>query len=565
MALLEVPALDNPPWPSLGGQVCQWIEDNLVYGPGDKRGEPYKIEEEFKYQIFRMYEVHPQGSRGAGRRRFNRCGINMRKGLGKTEKGAIIAACELHPDAPVRCDGFDAYGEPVGIGVRDPYVAMVAYTLEQTDELGWNVLRTILLEGKNNVADCMDVQMERIIVFNAQGRPAGKAEPLTGAPNARDGARTTFQDFDETHRMTTPRLMKAHTTMLQNTFKRQMADAWTLEHTTMFDPTEQSVASNTHAYAEEIHKGEIADPRLFYMYRYAPPEMPMDTPEQVREALVEASGPGISWSGDIDGLVAHWFEPKTDQPYYRRVWCNQKWSGAGKAFDSVKWAELVGRLCVDVDGSESRVVGILPPREKIAIGFDGARTFDTTGIIACHLETGYLWKAGIWKRPEKGADAISGGAEDDDWEVPVKEVDQIIRELFSRYKVFRMYGDPYYWTTEMDRWRGLFGNKKVITWDTTEYKKTGLACASFAQAIKAGLLCHDGDADFTEHIGNAVKQVTNFRGDDDVPLWVISKERRGSPLKIDLAMAAVLAFQARNDAIAAGALKRGSGLSYSFN
>lgn len=539
-----VPKPDVEPWPTLGPQVCDWIEDHLVYGPGDLRGEPYKIEDEFRLQIYRMYEVHPQGSRGAGRRRFNRCAINQRKGTAKTEKGAIIAACELHPDAPVRCDGFDAYGEPVGIGVRDPYVAMVAYTLEQTDELGWNVLRTVLLEGRNNVADCMDVQMERIIVFNERGRPAGKAEPLTGAPNARDGARTTFQDFDETHRMTTTRLIKAHTTMLQNTYKRQMADAWTLEHTTMFDPTEQSVASNTHAYAEEIHEGKITDQRLFYMYRYAPAEMPVETPEQVREALVEASGPAVSWSGDIDGLVGHWFEPKTDRPYYRRVWFNQKWSGSGKAFDSVRWAseDLVRADIVVAD------------RAKIALGFDGARTHDCTAIVACELETGHLWLPGIWRKPEN----------DDDWEVPAAEVDQIIRELFDRYKVTRMYGDPFFWTTEMDAWRGRYGDRKVFTFATTEYKRTGLACASFAQAITAGLLTHDGDPTLAEHIGNAVRQDTNFRGDDDVPLWVISKERRGSPRKIDAAMAAVLAWEARNDSIAAGDLKRGSGRSYSF-
>lgn len=29
-------------WPSLGGQVCDFIEAYLVHGPGDLRGQPEK-------------------------------------------------------------------------------------------------------------------------------------------------------------------------------------------------------------------------------------------------------------------------------------------------------------------------------------------------------------------------------------------------------------------------------------------------------------------------------------------------------------------------------------------
>jgi hypothetical protein len=39
------------------------------------------------------------------------------------------------------------------------------------------------------------------------------------------------------------------------------------------------------------------------------------------------------------------------------------------------------------------------------------------------------------------------------------------------------------------------------------------------------------------------------------PLWLIRKERSDSPNKIDLAMAAVLSWEARMDAIAAGVIQ----------
>lgn len=541
MATLIIPRSDAKPWPTLGPQVCDWIEDNLVYGPGDLRGQQYVIEEEKRAFVYRMYEVVPRGKPGAGRRRFNRAAINIRKGTAKTEFASIIAACELHPDAPVRCDGFNADGEPVGRGMRDPYVALVAFTQEQTEELGFNVLRTILSEGP--LADDFDIGLERILVLDDRGRSAGKAVPLTGAPGARDGARTTFQAFDETHRMTSDRLMKAHNTMLQNTYKRAMADAWTLETTTMHDPTEQSVAANTMAYAMEVHEGRVDDSRLFYFYRYCPPEVSLESKTDVKTALVEASGPAAEWSADLDGLVDHWFEPRTDKNYYRRVWLNQRVAGTGKAFDSVKWAELTD------------ATHLVPDRSKICLGFDGAKTHDGTALVACELSSGFMWVAGYWQAPP----------EDDEWEVSPDAVSQVVDQLFEKYKVERMYADPFYWTTEVDSWRGRHGDNRVVSFATTSYKRIGMACAAFAEAITAGQVCHDGGSLLAEHIGNSVRLDTHLRGDDDVPLWTIQKERRGSPHKIDAAMAAVLAWQARNDAIAKGALKRANLKVASFN
>jgi hypothetical protein len=50
----------------LGPQVCAFIEDHLVFGPGDLRGEPAQLDDEKRALVYRMYEVYPQGAR-AGR------------------------------------------------------------------------------------------------------------------------------------------------------------------------------------------------------------------------------------------------------------------------------------------------------------------------------------------------------------------------------------------------------------------------------------------------------------------------------------------------------------------
>jgi phage terminase large subunit-like protein len=103
MSVLIVPKYDEE-YPSLGPQVYSFIKDNLVHGPGDLRGLPIELDEEKQALITRMYEVYPKGHAWAGRRRFKRCAISLRKGSAKTELAALIAAVELHPKGPVRCN-----------------------------------------------------------------------------------------------------------------------------------------------------------------------------------------------------------------------------------------------------------------------------------------------------------------------------------------------------------------------------------------------------------------------------------------------------------------------------
>jgi phage terminase large subunit-like protein len=259
MGVLMVP-VDRDAWPSLGGQVCDWIEDHLVFGPGDLVGQPARIDDEKRALLWRMYEVYPRTHANAGRRRFKRAALSMRKGTAKTEFAAWVAACELHHDSPVRCVDWD--GEtPIGGPVTDPYIPMVAYTEEQTEDLAYGALRVIL--EKSQVASDFDIGLERIL----RKVGYGKAVALATAPDARDGARTTFQHFDETHRFTLDRLGRAHKSMLANIPKRRLADAWSLETTTAPEPGTGSVAEATMDYARAVAAGSITDTKLFFFHR----------------------------------------------------------------------------------------------------------------------------------------------------------------------------------------------------------------------------------------------------------------------------------------------------------
>lgn len=521
--------VDQEPWPSLGGQVCDWIEENLVFGPGDLVGQPAQVDDEKRALIWRMYEVYPKGHPQAGRRRFKRVGISLRKGSAKTEFAAWIAAVELHPEGPVRCVGWKR-NQPIGGPVTDPYIPMVAYTEEQSEDLAYGALRIIL--ERSEVASDFDIGLERIMRKHGDG----KAVALASAPSARDGARTTFQHFDETHHFTLPRLVRAHGTMKANIPKRSKADAWSLETTTAPEPGAGSVAEATMDYAKDVESGKISDAQLFFFHRQASDGHDLNTPEGVRAAVVEASGPGIAGWSDIDTIAKQWQDPTNDRSYLERVWLNRLVQAESQAFDVPLWEKLAT--------SDNPV----KPGDQIVLGFDGALFFDSVALTATHISTGYQWVAGLWEQPQ--------GPAGKNWSVPELEVDAAVRDCFHRFKVWRMYADPPYWQSWIAKWAGEFGADQVVEFFTTRRRQMAAALENFDTAIKTAGLSHSGDSRLKRHIANSRRHNLVERDEQGKALWLIRKERPDSPHKIDLAMAAVLSWEARTHAIAAGVGKK---------
>lgn len=526
MTTLVVPALDEKPWPTLGPQICEFLEERAVFGPGDLRGDPCVIDDETRALFYRSYEVYPRDHPKAGKRRFKRVAWSLRKGTAKTEKAAWIAFAELHPEAPVRCDGFRRSGRawlPVGRPVRDPYIPMMAYTEEQTEELAYGALFCVVTEGPD--VDLFDPTQDRIRRWNGDG----KAVALAGAPNARDGARTTFQHFDEPHRMTLPRLVDAHQTMLQNIPKRPLADPWSLSTTTAGVSGQKSVAEKEKDYAADVASGKVRDSQLFYFHREASSKHDLDTDEGLRAAIVEASGPAVaSWS-DIDSIVSLCRQPDTDRPYFERVWLNRWVASSRQAFDPERWKNLVRPT-------------VIPGGEPIAVGFDGARWRDACGLIATHIETGFQWPLAAWENLDEA----------EDWEVTDEQVDGAVAEAVDRFRVIRLYADPPRFEANVARWAGRFGKKRVAEWYTNRPRQIGQAMRAYRTAMTSGELSHDGDAQFARHIANARRGDLKVLDDDDTPLWTIYKERPDSTKYIDLAMAGCLSWQARLDALAEG-------------
>jgi len=534
LSTVIVPSFDEEPWPSLGGAICDLIEERAVFGPGSLKGEPAKLDDEKRAAIWKAYEVYPKGHEYAGRRRFRRVRFSWRKGTAKTEFGGWLTFAELHPEGPVRFDGWDAHGNPVGRPVRDPYCPMLAYTQEQVHELAYGVLYTVCTEGPD--ADLFDSSLERIVRLGPRGAD-GKAVPLAGSPNARDGARTTFQYYDETHRLDSPTSINAYETMEANLPKRPLDDPWSLGTTTAGEPGKGSVAEKDKDEAEKIARGEIPEPELFYFHREAGTHNPdtgikydLDRFEDRVEAIREASGPSVAKWSDLRGIAKQWERPGVDSSYLERVWLNRWTQAAAQAYDVKAWESF------------KQVDAKIPDGADIALGFDGSKWKDTTALVATDMATGLQERMGLW-------------VPTDDEPVDPTEVEAAADDLFKRFRVVRMYGDPAQgWDEFLSSLASKYG-PKVVMWfynDSRNLKNTAYMCRTYAQSIKTGTVYGNGDKELTEHIGHAQKYEIRMADEEGKPLWSVKKERHDSEKKIDLAMAGGMSNQARLDALKSG-------------
>lgn len=536
MAVLVVPPLDLS-YPTLGPQVCTFIEERLVFGPGSLQGQPARLDDEKRGIVYRLYEIQPQGDPLAGRRRFNRCGIEVRKGLAKTELAAWIAAAELHPEAPVRCDGFDASGNPVGRPVRSPYIPMMAVTEEQVEELAYGVLKYVI-EACDD-ANLFDISKERIVRLGPTGSNEGEAVAVSNAPGSRDGARTTFQHFDEPHRLFMPRMREAHETMLQNMPKRPLEDPWTLYTSTAGQPGQNSIEEDVLAEAEAIAKGEIDDPSLFFFRRWAGDDhQDLSTVELRIAAVADATGPIGEWGpGQFERIAKDYDRKGVDQAYWERVWLNRWRKSGSQAFNMVRVAELAR----DDAGAP---LGPIPDGAFITAGFDGARFRDATALVATEIATGRQQLLGCWERPESV----------EDWEVPEDEVSDVVADMFGRFEVWRMYCDPPYWYATVADWAAKYPDR-VLEWHTIRKAPMAMAVRAYTQAVDAGEVTFGGPnvSTFLKHLGHAGRHELKLLDDVGQPLWVMRKQDGRLEDKFDAAMAGCLSWTACLDARREGA------------
>jgi hypothetical protein len=515
---------------SLGFLVVEWIEEFLIHGPGDVLGEPIVLDDEFLTHTWKAYELvkDPRYPKG-WRRKYRRDFLSRSKGRAKSEYAAMIACAELL--GPVRFDGFDANKEPVGRPVRSPEVLCFATVEEQAGNTYDNVYE-MLSRGK--VIDEYPVDPGLSRSFTEEG---GEIRPVASADRGRDGGKSTFVVFDETHLWFTPMLKRTHGVVLRNLGKRGLvADPWSLETSTMYAPGEESIAEETHAYARDLEERGV-DEGLLFDHRGSdlePGPLSGFSDSELLGKLEEQYGPAAEWT-DMGRILREIRDPNTDDADNRRYWFNQIVAGAGTWMDLVEW-------------NTAKDEKTIPDGAQVVLGFAGARSSDGAAVVACDIESGHLFTLGFWEKDLTVPD----------WEVPQAVLDATVDDAFERFNVWRLYANPAqgYWDSTIDDWAGDYGAKRCIRWPIAREQAWAHAIHGFRVAVRSGHgLTHDGDPRARRHTLAAVRRVSKRAKDDQgKPMYLIDRPATGQ--SIFQLQAAVLAYEARGDAVAAGVLKK---------
>lgn len=163
------------------------------------------------------------------------------------------------------------------------------------------------------------------------------------------------------------------------------------------------------------------------------------------------------------------------------------------------------------------------PGERVVLAFDGSASGDLTALVGCTFD-GHLWVEGLWENPG-----------DPRWRVPRAEVDMAVQMAFQKYAVAELACDPWGWRSEIEAWAKRHGERRVVEWNTAHAARMAPATDRLYQAVSTGALTHDGDPRLAAHIAHCVAKPTPL-GD------LVSKDKRGSPRKIDAAVAAIVAY-----------------------
>jgi hypothetical protein len=509
--------------PSLGWQLVSWYEAFLCHGPGDLRGEPLVIDPEMMAFLAECYELQPR----AGLRLVDEAMLSRCKGRAKSEIAGMVVCGEAV--GPVRFDhwakkgetswwgySYEA-GEPVGRPVRDPFIRCLATEETQSGNTYDNVqvMLGYLSEHHRKHFPRLDVGLTRTFVAGG-----GEIRPSTASSAAKDGGKETFVVADETHLYVLPELHEMYDMVSRNLTKRPLAEPWLLNTSTMYQPGKDSEAERLHRRAKAG-----ADRRLLFDHLEGPEPKNWDDDDELVAALRVAAGEAAEWMDFTRRLREC---RRRGRSKGCRYFLNRAVADEEHAVDPVRWAELAGDA------------GLPPAGTAIALGFDGSETGDSTGIVGCEMVSGRLFVVGVWERP---ADA-------DDWRVPRAQVRAALDDVFAVYEVARDYSDPRGWREEIADWQATWTSDVVAEFPTNSWTRFAKPVDLFLTGVDEGTLTHDGSEDLARHVGNARLMDVNPRRPDAGQILV--KDSPNSKNKIDLAVAACLAGQARSDALAAG-------------
>ena len=176
--------------------------------------------------------------------------------------------------------------------------------------------------------------------------------------------------------------------------------------------------------------------------------------------------------------------------------------------------------------------------ERIVLGYDGAWIGDSTALVGCSVdEPRHLELIALWEKPD---DQHAQG-----WRTPIHEVKQAIYDAFDKYSVVLMAADPFRFEESLQNLSEE--GYPILEFPTNSVQRMTQATQALYDAITDETITHSGQAAMNRHFSNAILR-------EDARGARITKDRRGSTKKIDIAVAAMIAYHTaltwREEAIA---------------
>lgn len=504
-------------FPTLGYDVGEWIEKHLVLADGYRRGEPYKLTDEMWRFLIHFYRLYPHAAPWPAPDSLRYTGGQLRRSQkwGKDPFGAAIILAEAL--GPTRFDGWNAAGEPVGAPYPTPLIVCLGTSEDQTDNT-WRPLLGMVRLGPLVDLPGLDAGETKIELPGG-----GRIEPVTTSAKARLGAPLTFLTITESHLFT----LQGGYRRVCGAVKRNVAgmDGRWLELTNAWDPSEGSEAQVT---------AEAGDERV-YVDTIEPQRVEdLTDSEALYAELQRQYGDSARERGgwvNLQGRIMHEARSaRHTEADRRRFFLNEVVVGESMFVDPVRW---------DVAAVDDQ----LRPGDQIALGFDGSKYLDATALIAARAD-GRLFTIRVWERPANAKP---------DWRVPSPEVDRVVSDTFAAYKVGYLFADPYRWQDYLDRWSANWPDR-IVEFPTNVEQRMDKAIERFTTAFTDGELTHDGSAVLARHVKNAVMVKGSRkkpRPGDEIALasYYMKLAKRGDGMRIDAAVAAVLAWTARGQAV----------------
>ncbi len=521
-------------FPTLGWQVIDWIEEYLPHGPGDIQGDDWEIDDEFAAFICHRYRVYPEDHELAGRILVRRAVLSRPKGRAKSElAGGIVCAEAL---GPVRCDGFDARGDPVGIPVRYPFIRCMATEEDQAGNTYDNVY-FMLSEGAVGNEYKVDPGLTRTFIKEPGG---GEIVPSTAADASKEGGKETFTVFDETHLYNTNKLRGAYRTVSRNTGKRKKAEPWVLETTTAWQPGENSVAEMVADRYSHLEVEEAVQKHgVLYDHRMGDEPKIFGSDDSLAKAIRTGYGPAAEWI-DTKRIVKIVREAEDPLEEAYRYWLNRPRAAASHWLAPYEIQAVIKPEVVISKG------------QKVAAGFDGSLTDDHTTLWICTADA-HMQPVGIWA-PQEG--------QEDGWEVDRPDVARAVHWMFEQFDVVRLDCDPAWWQSEVGEWAEQHGSPPVVEWWTNQDRKMAVATGAFRTDLRREEITFDPMPLLTDpqtrngkplavwHLENTRTKKVRINIDEKTEeAWLVRKERPQSHLKIDSSVAMILAYRARLEAL----------------